>query len=60
MSEVHVYPVNDLVEHMTDTNASECVCGPLTRPVPQEDGSIGWVIVHNSLDGRERYEGVES
>jgi hypothetical protein len=50
----HVYPVNDLVEHVT--NGDGCVCGPETQPVERDDGSIGYVIVHHSLDGREMLE----
>lgn len=36
----HVLPVNDLIEH---------------EHVPTDNGD-GWVIVHNSLDGRELHE----
>jgi hypothetical protein len=48
---VHVYPINDLVEH--DTDGGECICGPREKPVKAEDGSVDWLIVHHSLDGRE-------
>lgn len=54
----HVVPVNDLIEHEI---ADECPCGPQQRPEKLEDGSVGWLVVHNSLDGRElreRGEGV--
>lgn len=51
---VHVYPVNDLVEH--DTYGEDCVCGPTSIPVQRDDGSFGWVISHHSLDGREAHE----
>lgn len=51
---VHVYPVNDLIEH--DTDGDECVCGPTPKPEVRDDGSIGWVMVHHSLDGREKNE----
>jgi hypothetical protein len=47
----HVYPVEDLIEHMTD--GGDCPCGPTTEPVEREDGSIGYVITHHSLDVRE-------
>lgn len=50
----HVYPVRDLIEHDTDTDS--CVCGPRVEPVPRDDGSMGWVLVHHSLDGREKAE----
>lgn len=46
----HVMPVDDLVEH--ETNDS-CVCVPTPDPVKRDDGSMGWVIIHHSLDGRE-------
>lgn len=49
----HVYPVNDLVEH---DRTGECICGPETQPVERDDGSLGYVIVHHSLDGRELSE----
>lgn len=50
--EVHVVPLGDLVEHLPE----DCVCGPRTEPVPRDDGSMGWLIVHHSLDGRELHE----
>ena len=50
--EVHVLPLEDLVEH-TD---ADCVCGATTEPVPRQDGSTGWLITHHSLDGREANE----
>jgi hypothetical protein len=53
---LHVYPEHDLVEHDTSTDEPDCACGPETRPVEQEDGSIGWLLVHHSLDGREAHE----
>lgn len=31
----------------------DCICGPRVEVVKREDGSIGWVIIHHSLDGRE-------
>ena len=54
MSTVHAYPLHDLTDHNTDTD--ECACGPTTEPVPAEDRSIGWLITHHSLDGREAHE----
>ena len=55
MSDVwHVYPVNDHVAH--DTDRDGCVCIPEQRPVKRDDGSIAWVAVHHSLDGREQRE----
>ncbi len=43
---VHVYPVNDLREHITQ--GLECWCKPR---VDEDD-----VIVHNAMDGREQWE----
>ena len=55
LSTLHVHPMNDVIEH--DTSADDaCVCGPEPRPVKREDGSVGWLIVHHSLDGREQAE----
>lgn len=50
--DVHVIPEDDLMCHL----AGDCPCGPLTDPVQRDDGSYGWVLVHHSLDGRERFE----
>lgn len=55
MSAVHVFPVNDLVEH--DTDGGDCICGPETEPVARDDGTFGYVVTHHSLDGRELHEG---
>lgn len=49
----HVTPVDDLVEHEA---REDCVCGPTTEPVVRGDGSIGWLHVHHSIDGRELAE----
>lgn len=49
----HVCPVNDLIEHDTDTD--DCVCIPDQRAAKRDDGSIGWIAVHHSLDGREQF-----
>lgn len=53
-STVHTYPAGDLIDH--DTNGGDCPCGPTTEPVPRDDGSIGWHVLHHSLDGRELSE----
>lgn len=50
---MHVVPVDDLVEHDTAID-SECVCGPHRQDVPG-----GFLVIHNSLDGRERFEDRE-
>jgi len=53
MSDIHVMPAADLVEH---TDTPDCVCGPRVEPVMRDDGSNGWVYTHPSLDGRELSE----
>lgn len=53
---LHVRPVGDLVEHDTSTAEPDCACGPRVRPEKRDDGSVGWLIVHHSLDGREKRE----
>jgi hypothetical protein len=50
MATVHVYPVNDLIEHELDGDG--CVCGPVLEYVEGEEGD-GWLVSHASLDGRE-------
>jgi len=54
VSTVHVLPVDDLIEHKDV--GDDCVCGPTVEPVEGDDGYIGWLISHNSLDGRELRE----
>lgn len=47
---MHVYPIGDLREH--DTNGrGKCWCRPSI-----EDAGSEYLVVHNSLDGREMYE----
>lgn len=48
---MHVYPVGDLVEHVTAGDG--CICGPTAEAVFDDDGSTGWMLTHHSLDGRE-------
>jgi len=51
---VHTYPVNDLIEHrLTGTG---CQCKPSVEAVFRLDGSNGWQVIHNALDGREDVE----
>jgi hypothetical protein len=49
---LHVLPVDDVIEHKDE----DCVCGPRTDSIKRDDGSMAWVVVHNSLDGREKNE----
>lgn len=50
---VHVKPDDDAIAH---ESSNDCCCGPEIEPVPREDGSMGWLISHHSLDGREKNE----
>ncbi len=50
---LHVLPRGDSVEHAT---TDDCPCGPATEPVHLADGSVSWVVVHASIDGRELRE----
>lgn len=47
---VHVSPINDLLDHDT---VGDCACLPVCKPVERDDGSIGYVVVHNAWDGRQ-------
>lgn len=46
---VHCYPVDDLVEH--DLETLDCVCGPSTENVIDDDGEDAWLIMHYPLEG---------
>lgn len=53
MKVAHVVPTDDLIEHELN---DDCPCGPESTLVSRDDGSTGWVVAHNSLDGRELVE----
>jgi len=48
--QAHVRPINDLIEHDFDVG---CVCVPT---VEETNDGEGFVVIHNSLDGRELLE----
>lgn len=50
----HITPVNDYIEH--EESGDDCVCHPTASPVKREDGSVAWIMMHHSLDGRELRE----
>jgi len=50
---MHIMPKNDLILHVSD---DDCVCGPQPEMVKRGDGSVGWLMVHHSLHGRELKE----
>lgn len=45
----HVIPTDDLKEH--DSHGAGCHCKPEVRAEGE-----GWLIIHNSYDGREFFE----
>lgn len=49
---VHVIPNDDQIQHAE----AGCVCGPTDELVPNDRGPDGWLVIHHSLDGRERFE----
>lgn len=49
---MHVTPLDDLIQHDTNSDSPVCVCGPETVPV-EIGGLVAWAYVHASLDGRE-------
>lgn len=53
---LHVTPRDDLIEHDCTTEGLTCICGPRVEHCTYDDAPDGWLIVHNSLDGRERDE----
>jgi hypothetical protein len=54
--ELHVLPEGDGVGHWAD---DLCLCGPSKSWTPGDlFGGGGWLVTHNSFDGREANEGV--
>jgi hypothetical protein len=47
--DIHVYPIEDLMEHTTDS--ADCPCDPRV----EVDGAR-LIVIHNSYDGRESRE----
>jgi len=50
-SDLHVWPVQDIIGH--DVHGTDCICGPSVEIVREDDGRVGRLIAHPSLDGRE-------
>lgn len=49
MTDIHVFPLNDLLPHDTE-NGTNCICQPRRDPECPD------VINHNALDGRDLRE----
>ncbi len=54
MSQWHTFPINDLIEH--NTESEDCPCNPEIKLVEDRDGNLNTLVVHNSLDRREVFE----
>ena len=57
---VHVYPINDWIEHDIDSPASECNC-PCEPRIEWLDSETGEplnepIVIHNAIDQREKDE----
>lgn len=50
----HIYPLDDLKPHVID--GQPCPCNPLVETISRGGVITGWMITHNSFDGREAYE----
>lgn len=50
----HVVPVGDLIVHPLVEGL--CVWPARRAGAARDDGSVGWVYIHHSLDGRELTE----
>jgi len=50
---VHVLPIDDTREHV---ESAECWCQPKVSKVENFAGGYGYVLTHNSADGRELLE----
>lgn len=50
---IHVLPVNDLHPHSEDR---DCLCLPNMESVKKDGYVCGYLVVHNSYDGRETWE----
>lgn len=47
MYTIHVYPLDDAMDHDIDTVQPDCVCGPAS----EGDRDGGWLLIHHALDG---------
>lgn len=57
---MHVYPINDWIDHDVDSIAAECNC-PCEPRIDYLDPDTGLpyaepIVVHNAIDQRERFE----
>lgn len=54
MPVMHVLPVRDLIDH--EDEGVDCPCGPDVEWVIGAAGAHEKIVIHHSLDGREREE----
>ncbi len=50
LDSVHVAPSPDVIDHLL---TADCSCIPACEPMERTDGTVGWLYVHNSGDGRD-------
>jgi len=52
---IHVYPLEDLIEHRTEESADEvtCPCEPTIEWVHEGQPLEEPIVIHNAIDGRE-------
>ena len=53
---IHIYPINDLKEHILDYNVCECEPRVEFKDIDTNDYYLEPLIIHNSFDFRECWE----
>ncbi len=53
MSDLHVMPTNDIVDHEP---SDDCICGPEFELREAPDGSDMWIAIHWSADALQQQE----
>jgi len=56
---IHVYPLNDWIDHDVETEASECrcVCEPRIVYLAEDGMPLSEaIVIHNAVDGRDKKE----
>lgn len=53
---IHVYPINDLIDHRIDEPADSisCPCDPTVEWLDEDGEPLEEpIVIHNAIDGRE-------
>ena len=56
MEYIHVFPINDLVQHNTEQGEDGCICNPKYEHDFNNDTCL---VIHSSLDRRECFENAD-